>query len=727
MAECLKRMGAWSPWCTGMAVLVASQIAVAQDKVPAGEAGGEEGQPVYETEDTVVTGTRTEKRRLDSPVKTQLIGHEEIEQKQAFNLAEALDETTGVRVEDNCQNCGFTQVRLNGLEGKYTQILIDGRPVVSSLAGVYLLEQIPSEMIERIEVVKGGGSALYGGNAVAGVLNIITRRPSLNFGAVSLQGGAVGLGAVDSRFSADGGLVNEHKTLALHVFGSAQAREPWDQNDDGFSEIGMLRSVSVGAESYFRPSSSTDLALKFQVLREHRRGGDHLDRPEHDAAIAESIHTMRYGGELRFKHEVSPLFDYEVGYGIAFTERNSYYGAGGDVDVPDLPETPAGWDKDHSYQSFVHDYQQKQGAYKAYGRTKNPLHTGDAVANFTYEALGKQVVTAGFQFLVDNLDDYFPGYDWKTEDTYTDFAGFVQHDWEFAGWGESILGVRVDKHSEMDKPAVSPRVALMFKPLSGLRLRTSFSTGFRAPQVFDEDLHITIIGGQGQITTNDPGLGPEKSYSVAQQVEYSTNLAHGWSLRAGLNGFFSLIRNQFVLDEQDDPNTPDAIEFVRKNRGRATVYGAEAEIHARWKRLLELNAGWTWERARNAEPDPDFNSKTVYRTPETYGYLEALLWPVGGLEIRTSLDVTGPMDVPHYAGFIPQNALERSPWFFDWDLGVSYTHSFSDHIYIKPFLNARNLLNSYQDDFDTGPNRDAGYIYGPRMPRSLWAGVKCGF
>jgi len=82
----------------------------------------------------------------------------------------------GVRVENNCQNCNFNQVRINGMEGKYSQILIDGLPIVSALAGVYVLEQIPANMIERLEVVKGGGSPLYGSNAVAGVVNVITKK-----------------------------------------------------------------------------------------------------------------------------------------------------------------------------------------------------------------------------------------------------------------------------------------------------------------------------------------------------------------------------------------------------------------------------------------------------------------------------------------------------------------------------------------------------------------------
>ena len=111
----------------------------------------------YAIEEVVVTGTKVERMEEEAPVKTQVVSRERIERREAATLADALEGTTGIRVESDCQNCGFTQVRLNGLEGRYTQILIDGRPVFSTLAGVYGLEQIPQEMIERVEIVKGGG------------------------------------------------------------------------------------------------------------------------------------------------------------------------------------------------------------------------------------------------------------------------------------------------------------------------------------------------------------------------------------------------------------------------------------------------------------------------------------------------------------------------------------------------------------------------------------------
>src|SRR5687768_5220203 len=139
-------------------------------------------------QETVVTVTRTSRRLDDVPIRTEVVGRDTIERLGARTLADAMEFTTGVRVENNCQNCNFSQIRLLGLEGPYTQLLVDGQPVVSSLAQVYGIEQIPARMIERIEVVKGGGSALYGPGSVGGVVNVISREPSRRGTAVETRG-----------------------------------------------------------------------------------------------------------------------------------------------------------------------------------------------------------------------------------------------------------------------------------------------------------------------------------------------------------------------------------------------------------------------------------------------------------------------------------------------------------------------------------------------------------
>ena len=130
----------------------------------------------------VVSANRNETTRRLAPTLVNVVDLKIFENANSTTLAQGLSFQPGVRVESNCQNCGFQQVRINGLDGPYTQILLDSRPIFSALSGVYGIEQIPASMIERVEVMRGGGSALFGSSAIAGTINIITKEPIRNSG-----------------------------------------------------------------------------------------------------------------------------------------------------------------------------------------------------------------------------------------------------------------------------------------------------------------------------------------------------------------------------------------------------------------------------------------------------------------------------------------------------------------------------------------------------------------
>ena len=135
---------------------------------------------IVNLEDIVVTATKTPKRKTNSPIIINIINSQSIRNVQACNLSESLSFQTGLRVETDCQTCNYTQLRINGMSGGFSQILINGRPTFSPLMGLYALEQFPSNMIEKIEIMKGGGSTLYGSSAIGGTVNIITKIPKEN-------------------------------------------------------------------------------------------------------------------------------------------------------------------------------------------------------------------------------------------------------------------------------------------------------------------------------------------------------------------------------------------------------------------------------------------------------------------------------------------------------------------------------------------------------------------
>ncbi|MCP5116511.1 MAG: TonB-dependent receptor, partial [bacterium] len=201
-------------------------------------------------ETVVVTGTGTEYLATEAPVRTELITNEMVESQVKTTLAEALTATIpGVRIETNCQNCGFTQLRMNGLEGPYTQILEDGLPNYSGVAAVYGLEQIPTAFIEQIEVVKGGNSALYGPGAVAGVVNLIRREPRENRFRIDTQAGWH-RGRPEQQVGGAAQLVDLPGDLSADLFYRGINRVQVDRDRDGFPDLARRRLTSGGANLY---------------------------------------------------------------------------------------------------------------------------------------------------------------------------------------------------------------------------------------------------------------------------------------------------------------------------------------------------------------------------------------------------------------------------------------------------------------------------------------------
>ena len=207
----------------------------------------------FRTGEVVVSANRNEVSRCDAPVVVNVIGNKLFDTVNSTDLAKSLSYQSGLRVENNCQNCGFPQVRINGLEGPYSQILINSRPVVSALSGVYGLEQIPVSMIDRVEVVRGGGSALFGANAVGGTINIITKDPVNNSFQLSSTLSNIGSDAWEEYVGANASIVSKDNVYGLALYQSYRNRMPYDDDGDGFSEIGKLNAHTFGLRGYYRP------------------------------------------------------------------------------------------------------------------------------------------------------------------------------------------------------------------------------------------------------------------------------------------------------------------------------------------------------------------------------------------------------------------------------------------------------------------------------------------
>lgn len=636
------------------------------------------------TENVVVTATRTRVELAEVPVRTDVIPSRAIELSVPHTLADALVFTPGVRVETDCHTCNFSQVRLLGLDGAYTQILIDGQPVVGSLAQVYGVEQIPARLVERVEIVKGGGSALYGSGAVGGVVNVIPREPSTTGGSAMTHADVVhGV----PRYSAGGvaDWVAPSRRVLVTAFGQVDGSRAIDLTGDGFSELGRRRMQAGGGRlaSYWLGGRGK-LTVDGYYMHEYRRGGDNIDRPEPESLVAGRVNSHGINANVSWLHSCSPRLDYRVTLSTSHTRRDTYYGAGRDPN--------------------------------AFGDSSSLVTAIDTQMN---HYLPKRVLSWGVQGSTEHLIDTQPAYNRSIDDTYRSVGVFVQDAWApRQGW-QLLTGLRIDRPNTLDSPGVSPRVALMWTPRPNLTARASVATGFRAPQVFDEDLHISSVNGVSYLITNEPGLARESSLSLSSGIEWKPVVFGGTGL-VGVTLFHTRLDNVFAVQEADDPATP-SFEFRRVNADGGRVYGAEINLGWGLGDHFVAQVGLVEQRAEYDNPEPDFGSRRFFRTPER-SLIGLLTWKTDVGDLFVALRYTGPMYAPHYAGYVPTDRLERTDAFLECD--ASYARRLATgRPVVKLVITAKNLTNAYQRDIDQGPLRDSGYVYGPRTPRALGVGL----
>ena len=214
-----------------------------------------------------------------------------------------------------------------GLPGNFTQILADGRPSLSSLAAVYGVEQLPAALIDHIEIVKGGGSALYGPGAIAGVVNAIPRTPTETGGYLKYGWDTMG-GKPNSMFEVGADYVNQDATGAVTLFGQTAETNPLDLNSDGFSDVSRRESWSGGFRAFFKPTPDTKITLDYLLSAEDCRGGDGLNRPVTEAFVAESVQSQLHVGGVRWEQEINDRLSYELNISGTFTKQETYYGTG---------------------------------------------------------------------------------------------------------------------------------------------------------------------------------------------------------------------------------------------------------------------------------------------------------------------------------------------------------------------------------------------------------------
>lgn len=684
-------------------------------------------------DELVVTGTRYAIPIQQSPVIINTISNKTFEATQSLSLAEGLNFAPGLRLENNCQNCGFTQLRMNGLDGPYSQILINSRPIFSALAGVYGLEMLPTNMISKVEVMRGGGSVLYGGNAIAGTVNIITKDPSRNSIEASINQALIDMEASDRTITFNSSIVNEELNSGLTIFAFNRNRDYWDANNDGFSEITKLQNSTIGLNAFRNFSGRSRISLSAMFTDEFRRGGNKFSLEPHQTDITEQLKHRIGNINLTYEH-YSKNYKQKVAVysSIQWIGRQSYYGGGGRVLVPGDSLTDA-----------------DLLAINAYGKSNDfSLVSG---VQYAYEPNKKWHYTIGSELQMNSVVDQMPGYGRSINQQVITSGSYVQVLYKpikrlTITSGARFDGVNISGNYKLSGEALNnnrtlyvlvPRVSALYNITSTIQARVGFAQGYRAPQAFNEDIHIETVGGAARFVQLGAGLKTERSNSYTASINYTkTKGKNEFSFL--IEGFRTELNNPFINSNAFE--LPSGVAVVTKRNGSgAIVQGLNIEGNMAYGKLFVFQIGTTIQEAKYRDTELlwegdvagesiQTKTNTLLRTPNIYGYYTAMYNLTKRVSVSLSGNITGNMMVAHVID--PENektVLKETPWFFDQSFRLSYDLYKIKTTRIQIFGGAQNVFNSFQNNFDRGALRDAGFVFGPARPRTLYFGMKFTF
>ncbi|QYA24975.1 TonB-dependent receptor [Gramella sp. MT6] len=676
----------------------------------------------------VISATRNRIDLKQSPVIVNVLNSKLFNATQSSSVAETLNFQPGVRVETNCQNCGFTQVRLNGLDGSYTQILINSRSVFSALNSVYGLEQIPTSILDRVEVVRSGGSALFGSNAIAGTVNIITKEPVLNTWNIASNISLIDGEIPDRTLNFAGSVVAEDLNSGVTIYGMNRDRSAYDANGDGFTEITELTNNTLGAKAFLKPNDLSKLTLDLTALKEYRRGGDRLDLAPHLTDITEQLdHNTFIGGLTYDFSNTERSNNYSIYISGQHTDRKSYYGGlGGGRTAQD-----------------------SISASNAYGNTTDLALLGGF--QFTKNFKNNDVLTTGAEYNHSNTEDDIAGYNRFIDQEVNSYAAFAQYEWKPVENFTALLGARLDninitgnyaveniaRTSNINQTVLSPRITLLYDITEELQFRGGYARGFRAPQAFNEDLHISSVGGEPQfvILSNDLETEYSNAYTASFNYSKSKNKLQTDFL---LEGFFTELKDPFTTVSTGASLPNGSILKEVRNGSGAYVAGTNFEIGVSPNSDLTFQLGGTYQRSiykedqilyeanPNSETEQDIIISEFVRNPDFYGYINVNTSPFENFAVDLTGTYTGKMTIPRVINPNGMLDLIESPSFWDMNIKFSQHIDITENFHMNLGAGVQNVFNQYQDDFDSGPTRDSDFIYGPSRPRTFFFGIKFG-
>jgi len=654
-------------------------------------------------DEIVITGTLKEVKRVESPVPVEVYSPAFFKKNPTPNIFDALQNVNGVRPQLNCNVCNTGDIHINGLEGPYTMILIDGMPIVSSLSTVYGLSGIPNSLVERIEIVKGPASSLYGSEAVGGLINIITKRPT------SAPAFSIDLFSTSwKEFNADLSFkVYAGKNItALTGINYFKYGKIHDNNHDNFTDVTLQDRISIFQKWNFERKHNRLFSVAARYFYEDRWGGDTRWTKAFrggDSLYGESIYTKRSefigNYQLPVKEKMMLSFSYNN------HNQDSRYGITSYIAKQKVAFSQLTWDKTLNNHDLLFGAAMR---YTYYDDNTPSTATADTIKQQNQPQ-----------------KTWLPGV-------------FIQDEITLTYKHKLLLGFRYD-HNSIHGNIYTPRLAYKWKINDENIIRLNAGTGYRVVNLFTED-HAALTGAREIIIKNE--LKPERTYNI--NLNYLKKVYTGRDVFIGLDltGWYTWFNNRIIGDFDSDPN-----KIIYDNLdGYAVSKGISANIDLSFKNGLKILAGATYQDVATIEKD----GKKQQILTEHFTGTWAISYNIK--KINLGIDYTGniygPMRLPLVGDYDP-----RQPYSPTWSI-QNIQFVFGGFKNVEIYGGVKNLLNwtpnkgnpfiiaRTNDPFDknveydaagkvkvTGENPygltfDPTYLYAPNQGARLFLGIR---
>lgn len=458
-----------------------------------------------ELDEVIVTTTRTNSRIEDIPIRVEVIGKEEVNEEvniKPSNISKLLLESTSIQAQQTSAVNGNISMRLQGLDGKYTQILKDGFPLYGGFAQGLSIMQIPPLDLKQIEIIKGSASSLYGSDAIAGIINLISKQPEEKRELTFLVN-QTSLSGTD----ANGYFSQRWKKVGFSFLTSNNFQPAVDVNKDGFSDVPKTQTFSIAPTLYCYFDSTATLRFGLNGTLDYRKGGDmevFNHHPDSSHQYFEENRSSRISSQLKF--------DKQLGEDKSFTIKNSV-----------------------SY--FNRSINQPLSAF-----------SGDQLSSYTEASLniktGKHQFVAGINLTTEKFSEDSTKSHLQRDYSYTTFGFFLQDDWKLTEKLALQAGLRTDYQNKFGF-FVLPRLSIMYKFSKSFYMRAGSGFGYMVPRIFSTE---TEQAGIDNIRPLSSSIKAEKSIGNNLDFNYKTPIGDEGFITLNQSFFLTQITNPLVLD-----------------------------------------------------------------------------------------------------------------------------------------------------------------------------------